>query len=338
MRRVRVTFTGFNEFFPSLLAKGLALRHSDEIDARWVLWPSTWAERIAFVGAMLRSDVMVRVGMPFDFAGETPRFWLAAVRALPGLRGVNYWTGSDVADFVARRASSELNTAEIEAVALLSHLAAHANLTAELASVSIEAPAITVPSPEHRVPSPLPPMPDRFRVFTYAPDGERLAFYGGAEVVEAARRLPDVAFDIVGGTGAGLTDVPPNVTFHGWVDSMEEFYAATSVVVRLIEHDAVPGGTVEEGLVFGRHIIYSYPWPDTTHVEFGDVDGLTDALKVMQAAHAAGALEVNNAGRDAMTVFCDRDNRYAQLRDLFLKVAGRNTDTESMLSGEKRRS
>jgi hypothetical protein len=323
-----VTFTGFNDFFPSLLANGLALRHSDEFDARWVLWPSTWGERFAFAAAILRSEVMVRVGMPFEFTSETPRIWLTAVRALPRLRGVNYWTGSDVADFVARSHASALTSDEVVAVTELAHVAAHANLTSDLAAVGVEAPTITVPSPEYRVPDPLPPMPDRFRVLAYAPDGERFAFYGGAAVVEAARRLPEVEFDIVGGTGSGLADVPPNVTFHGWVDSMEEFFSATNVVVRLIAHDAVPGGTVEEGLVFGRHIIYSYPWPDTTHVEFGDVDGLVEALRKLRAAHEAGTLEVNRVGHDAMMVLWDSDKRYAQLRDLLLQVAGRAVSVE----------
>lgn len=321
MHRLRVTFTGFDAFFPRVLADGLAARHADEIDSRWILWPSSALQRLAFAREALRTDVMVRVGMPFEFQSETNRWWLAFVRA-GGLTGVNYWIGTDVERYIGHVHSDGASRRELRAAKKLRHLATHENLSKELASIGIDAVTATIPSPEYHVPTPLPPMPAEFRVFSYIPDGPRFQAYGGPTLMSVADSLPDVRFDIVGGEGlAAGCPTPSNVHFHGWVDNMVEFFATTSVVVRMVAHDAVPGGTVEEGLVFGRHVVYSFEWPDTRFVAFGDAEGLRDALSDMRALHDTGALGINTSGHDAMVALWDHDVRYRVLRDTLFDFA-----------------
>lgn len=320
-RRLRVTFTGFEPFWMKVLSEGLAKRHSFEIDSRWIRWPSTARERVTFMREMLTTDVMVRVGMPFEFESETNRVWLGAVRKFPWLAGVNYWIGTDIQQYAERISSGATVARDREAVLLLHHIAAHSNLTAELGGLGVPARTATVPSPDYAVPSPLPPLPTEFRVFSYVPDGPSFERYGGSAILAAARRLDEVRFDIVGGSGEGIPAPPENVRFHGWVDNMEEFLARSSVVVRLVRHDAVPGGTVEEGLVFGRHVIYSFRWPHTTFVEFGDTESLVSSLEAMKAANDAGLLELNTAGRDEMMAIWDADRRFALIRDELFEAA-----------------
>jgi hypothetical protein len=332
-RRLRVTFTGFEPFWMQVLSEGLAKRHSFEIDSRWIRWPSTARERVAFVREMLTTDVAVRVGMPFEFSSETNRVWLTMVRRLPWLAGVNYWTGSDVQHYAERVRSGAAVARDREAALVLHHIAAHRNLSAELEDLGIHARTATVPSPDYEVPTPLPPLPAEFRVFSYMPDGPRFESYGGSALMTAAARLDGAQFDFVGGTGAGIERVPDNVRFHGWVDCMEEFFARSSVVVRLVQHDAVPGGTVEEGLVFGRHVIYSFHWPHTTFVEFGDAESLVSALQGMKAAHDAGRLELNTAGHDEMMAIWDADKRFALIRDALFDAAQTKRDGRSRGAG-----
>jgi hypothetical protein len=273
------------------------------------------------MGEAFAADVMVRVGMPFEFSSETNRVWLEMVRRLPRLAGVNYWTGSDVQSYAERVRSGAVADRDRDAALLLRHIAAHRNLSAELEELGIHARTATVPSPDYEVPTPLPPLPPEFRVFSYLPDGPRFKFYGGPAVMAAAERLEGARFDIVGGTGLGIPSVPDNVRFHGWVDNMAEFFAHSTVVVRLVEHDAVPGGTVEEGLVFGRHVIYSFRWPHATFVEFGDTESLVSALQGMKDAHDAGRLELNTAGHDEMMTMWDADKRFALIRDAVFDAA-----------------
>jgi glycosyltransferase involved in cell wall biosynthesis len=137
-------------------------------------------------------------------------------------------------------------------------------------------------------------LPAEFSVLSYVP-GARFAFYGGPTIMAAARRLPDVRFDIVG-RGDPVPGAPPNVRWHGWVDDMAERYADATVVVRIPEHDAY-GGTVVEGLFNARHIVYSYDVPFVRRVSPVTADGLVEALGDFRTAHIEGRLRANLDGR-----------------------------------------
>jgi glycosyltransferase involved in cell wall biosynthesis len=108
-------------------------------------------------------------------------------------------------------------------------------------------------------------------------------------------RLPHIEFDVVAGQGSWTSAPLNNLHFHGWQTDMERFYRNTCVVVRLAEHDGV-STMVEEGLRFARHVLYSYPFPHTTHIVFGDVEQLVKALRNLFERHEAGRLEPNVSG------------------------------------------
>lgn len=324
-RRLRVTFTGFERFWMDVLVKAVSQRYADEIDCRWVLWPSTLAERVRFVWAALTSDVVVRVGMPFEFASETNKVWLSMLRLVPWLRGVNYWIGSDVMLLGERVASGAAGPRERAAVARMSHFAGSAHLREELAGLGVEARTVILPSPEREVPDSPPPFPATFRVLAYLHEPEaRFAFYGGPALLAAARALPEVGFDIVGSADpAAHPDAPPNVAFHGVVREMDPLYEGSVVLARLVEHDGVPSGMVEEALVFGRYVLYSCRWPHTSHVEFGDTVGLMAALRELKQAFDTGGLPLNLDGRAFTLEDWDPERRAAELRAALLEVAGR---------------
>jgi hypothetical protein len=138
-------------------------------------------------------------------------------------------------------------------------------------------------------------LPVQFTVLTYIPD-ERWAFYGGAQFIEAARRLPQAGFVVVAGRGDWLRNRPGNVTFLGWRDDMVEVYKNSTVVLRLAEHDAL-GCTVVEGLGMARHVLYNYPVPFTTMIAFDDVAGLVAAISRLWDSHVSGVLLPNLSGR-----------------------------------------
>lgn len=314
MTRPVVTITGFERFWLEVMSSGLREYCDGALIVRQVPWPSTAQERVRFLRAMLGTHLAVRLGMPFEFQSETNRLWLEMVGMHPRLAGVNYWIGTDVATFVARAKAGELTAADRRAMAMLDHLAPTENLTLQLAEVGVFATTVAIPAPDVGVPAITPPLPETFRVLSYWPD-TRADFYSAPAVLDAAERMPDVHFDIVGASGRGWERVPENVTFHGRVPpaAMGDYYRSSVVVVRMTEHDCVPGGTVEEALCFARHVVFSHEWPHTRAVAFADSDGLVSELRRLQQAFDTGTLRPNEEGRKATLHEAALDRRYAEL-------------------------
>ena len=175
------------------------------------------------------------------------------------------------------------------------HLSVAPWLTAELEAVGIHATTAFIPAPL-RIPEVAPDLPEAFGVLTYLPN-HRFAFFGGEIVMETARRLPDVRFDVVAGTAEAAPSAPPNVHWHGWVTNMAERYRESTVVVRVPRHDGF-GNSVIEGLLNARHVIYTHAVPFVQLVSPVTDDALTAAIGSVFAAHLEGVLIANTAGRD----------------------------------------
>jgi glycosyltransferase involved in cell wall biosynthesis len=167
-------------------------------------------------------------------------------------------------------------------------------------------------------------LPPEFSVLTYIPDF-RYRFYAGDCLYEAARRLPEIRFNVVGGLGTWVTEPLPNLVFHGWQSDMHRFHRDATVLVRLVEHDGT-GLTAIEGLSLGRHVIYSHPLPHTIPVAWGDSDALVDTLRGLLALHQRGSLPLNVAGR----AYIEEHFSYAQcmedLMSYFLEIAAGRQD------------
>jgi hypothetical protein len=239
----------------------------------------------------------MRVG--YRIGGTTPRgrffdgYWSLLRRVLPNAIACHYWIGTDVLNTLLEARAGTLHWSPLSDSRDDLHLAASPWLVAELGEVGLRATVahvlpIAAPSGEP------PPMPAEFSVLSYVP-GDRFEFYGGPLILEAARRLPDVRFDIVG-RGEPVASAPTNVHWHGWVDDMAERYAQTSVVVRIPQHDAY-GNTAIEGLLNARHVIHSYDVPFVRQLRPQTVDGLVELLEEFRAAHTEGRLGPNLAGR-----------------------------------------
>jgi len=319
VRPVRVTFTGFERFWMQALVDGLSSRHSDVLDCSWALWPSTWQERVRFARAMLRSDVVVRVGMPFEFESETNRFWLRWVLHSRRIQGVNYWIGNDSWSYM-RRAGAQRTEDEHRAIRGLTHFAATENIAAALGKSGVPAETVYFPSPDQDVPVEPPPYPARFGVLSYWRD-QGWEYSSGPEIMAAARRLPDVDFDVVGATGAGISDVPKNLRFHGRVSRMTLMYSRSVVLVRMVQWDAVPGAMVEEALLYARQAIYSFVFPHTTFVAHRDEEGLVAELSRLRDAFVRGELGLNLEGRAFMLESWRPDAHWAYMCGRLLAIA-----------------
>lgn len=227
-------------------------------------------------------------------------YWSLLRRAMPDAVASHYWLGTDVLDTLREARAGTLGWSRLSGSRDDLHLAAAPWLADELAEVGLRATTAGI-HPVTPAPGEPPPMPSEFGVLSYIP-GARFEFYGGPLILDAARRLPDVQFDIVG-RGEPAPSAPPNVHWHGWVDDMPRRYAEASVVVRIPEHDAI-GGTVVEGLLYARHVLYSYPVPHTRLVSPVTSDVLVAAIVELKTEFDAGRLTLNTAGRAfALTEF-----------------------------------
>ncbi|HWR51662.1 MAG TPA: hypothetical protein VN428_11175 [Bryobacteraceae bacterium] len=245
----------------------------------------------------LNADVLLRVGFRPGAATLRGRVfdavWYALRRSNRNASGAMYWIGTDVLNTTREFASRKLGRAFYDSSARDLHIADAPWLVDELAATGVDANFIHLPGSAVCAPKILP-LNSTFRVLTYIPD-PRHRFYGGKTIFDAAQRLPMIEFDVVGGRGHWAPAPLRNLHFHGWQPDMQRSYANASAVVRLVEHDSI-GATVQEGLLLGRHVLYSYPLPHTTYIAFGDLERLVRELWNLFELHRAGRLGPNVGG------------------------------------------
>jgi O-antigen/teichoic acid export membrane protein len=275
------------------------------------------ALRWSSVKALLNADVLVRVG--FRPAGQTPRgrlfelAWAALRKVNPSADAVMYWVGTDVLRTLEMLGGG-LNEIRFRRVAAsMSHLAGSENLREELASIGIESRVAWFPGLTLQAPGTVPPLPGEFAVLSYVPDS-RPDFYGGPVLIELARALPSIKVRIVGGSGSWAPDAPRNVEFVGWVDDMASEYRRSTVVVRLVDHDAI-GATAIEGLMFGRQVVYSGDLLHCTRVEKGDPAQLIATIASILSRWQRGEISLGAAAAHWAADQFSQTERIAALRD-----------------------
>jgi hypothetical protein len=143
---------------------------------------------------------------------------------------------------------------------------------------------------------PVETYPTPFTVLTYIPDN-RWEFYDGPTIYQAARALPNIRFEVLGGTGAKVEQTLPNLVFFGWQSNVRTFLNRASVLVRLVRHDGF-GGTVKEALNAGLHVIYSQAMPHVHVVPYQDPAHLEATLSELLKRFEEGNLIPNHAGHD----------------------------------------
>lgn len=127
-----------------------------------------------------------------------------------------------------------------------------------------------------------------------------------AEVVDAARRSPDVTFHVSGRIGANrLPDAPPNVRFTDFLpdDDYYALMARADAVVCLTTRDHTMQRGACEALSMGRPIITSdsrllrdYFHQGTIHVD-NSVDAIADAVERMRSDHGRYRTEIDQLRR-----------------------------------------
>lgn len=249
---------------------------------------------------------LMRVG--YRAGGTTPRgrlfdaYWSLLRQTNRSAVVCHYWLGTDVLNTLEERRAGTLRKDTLESICDDLHLADAQWLAEELASVGINAVTAHVPA-AHRTPAAVPPLPAEFSALTYLAN-LRYDFYGGDTILDSARQLPDVRFDVVGSTGAPHRESPPNVRWHGWVDDMPRYYAESTVVIRVPRHDGL-GETVVEGLLNARHVIYTYDVPFVRKIAPVTPETLAAEIASFRDAHLAGRLEPNVEGREYALVEFD---------------------------------
>lgn len=253
------------------------------------------------VAAPPREDRVVLVRTGFRVGADTPRgrlfdaFWSRLRRSLPDAGACHVWLGTDVGNTVAAHRAGTLRRGPFLAARDDLHLAVAPWLASELESVGLPATTVLLPPPQ-AAPSVAPPLPAAFTVLSYVP-AVRFAYYGGPTLLEVARRMPDVRFDVLGSRGEAARPATANVRWRGWVEDVTRAYAEATAVVRIPEHDGF-GNTVIEGLQHARHVVYTQDVPFIRRVRPGSVDALAGVLGELRDAHATGQLALNLAGRE----------------------------------------
>jgi hypothetical protein len=245
------------------------------------------------------ADVFVRVG--FRPGAPTWRgrvfdaVWSMLRRINPNAVRVFYWVGTDVLNTTQDLKAGILRQRSYAQARKDHHLADATWLVEELEEIGIKALPKTITIPELQG-GDIPDLPSVFSVLSYVPDTRHI-FYGGNTIYEAARRLPEIRFDIVGGSGVWISKPLPNLVFHGWQRDMKSFHRNATVLVRLARHDGT-GLTALEALSAGRHVIYSHPLPHCIRVRWGDSEALVAKLSELFGLHQSGLLGPNTAGSE----------------------------------------
>lgn len=293
---------------------------SDDLHAR-VVPPRDYADLLVRRTPADRLVVMrvgYRVGAPTRRGRLFDAYWDVLRRRHRSAVLSHYWLGSDVMRTVADSRTGAIRRGRVAAAQGDLHLSVAPWLTDELASIGLTATTALLPPPQ-TPPGPPPALPEQFTALCYLPS-HRFDFFRGQLLLGAAQQLKGVGFDIVGNRGPVVHQGPDNVRWHGWVADMSHRYAAATVIVRVPVHDGF-GNSVIEGLMFGRHVIYTYDVPFVRKLDPVSVDGLVAALAELRDRHDAGTLDLNEEGRAYALREFDADRLAERLRAIVRAAA-----------------
>lgn len=218
--------------------------------------------------------------------------FLRAARLMGKEKIVVHWIGSDVLDGEKQLLKGGPEPWVTEK---LHHWAQSDWMLREVRALGV--PCDLVPLPSTRVPNWPSPLPDQFSVLVYVPAVSRSSLYGLDRILEAARTLPAVSFELVGLVEGKVPDPPSNLRIHGRIPDLENFYRRASVVWRPSRHDGL-SFMVLEALGHGRHVLWTYPFPGCRQVT--STSDACEEIKRLHSLHEQGRLEMNRMGVDVI--------------------------------------
>lgn len=254
----------------------------NEHSSRWELhaFREKRGQTILALLALRNADALI------SFGGPAPNAALIAAARRYNIPIVVIWAGSDVMQ-------AQANPFDLQVIKQerFHHVSDGPWLVDELAllGLNVEYEPLTAVRPGDAV----KPLPAEFRVLTYLPEPRR-DFYGADCVYSVAKALPGVQFTVVGNGGADAA-APPNVTFCGHVDDMQQRIDDSTVLLRVPKHDG-KSMLVLEALARARHVVWNYEFPHvrTAHTE----KDVFQEINRLRKLHAGGKLELNTEGRD----------------------------------------
>lgn len=202
-----------------------------------------------------------------------------------------FWAGSDVLGAKMQLAEGKLDPW----VAGKTHWAIAPWLAEEVRGLGL--PCEWVPlfwMPDVRQPLELP---ETFSVVTYMPAVSRKDLYGLDRILQVARQLPHIPFEMVGLKERKIEDPPANLRIFGRTNDMSSFYRRATVYWRPVSHDGLSFSALE-ALAHGRHVIWSYPFPHCIHSTSVEMDAAE--IERLYSLHQAKKLSLNQAGIDFM--------------------------------------
>lgn len=275
MAKRLVTIVGF-DYHASYLAR-MINRYSKGWDARE--FPSTRIGMLRAMAALSNSDALI------SFGGPGPSGMLAEFADVRHVPVMVIWAGTDV-----QKVASDPFDVVVQQHFGFHNVAVAEWLVDELRLLGVQSTYVPVGSVETG--GSIQPFPEVFRVLTYLPEPRR-EFYGQSRVFTLAERMPDVEFVVVG-QGMPTPGAPANVTFRGYERDMSSVIDASTVFLRLPEHDG-RSMLVLEALARARYAIWTYKFPGVHTVR--DVDEALTVLRNLQQAHRENSLALNDAGR-----------------------------------------
>jgi hypothetical protein len=260
-------------------AKYLA-RVLNEHSKRWRLraFPSSRRGVLGALWALRRCDVLI------SFGGPSPSVVLAEAAHAAGIPVLVVWAGSDVT--IAAQNPFDLAVTKRHGY---DNVAVAPWLVDELNEIGIKAKTLAVGAV--KTVDKISPLPKVFRVLTYLPEPRR-EFYGAKRVYDLARRLPGARFTVLG-PGNADHNAPDNVTFAGHVHDVPARIDASTVLLRLTDHDGA-SVLVLETLARGRHVVWTHGYPGVRVAN--DADQAFAVLSDLYEKHRQGTLEPNFTG------------------------------------------
>jgi len=251
---------------------------------RFRYYPDAGLRNLSQIARELRAcDVAYQIG-----GRVTAGKFLLAAKLMRKRKIVMHWIGSDVLDEQIKGSPSAVDPWILENV---EHWAVSDWLVREVATLGVNCRLVPLPSPS--VPEHPSSLPSRFCVLVYMPAITRGALYGLDRILEVARELPHIPFELVGLLEGAIENPPLNLGVHGRIPELLEFFQRATVIWRPVRHDGL-SWMVLEALGHGRHVLWSYAFPGCTQVR--SVAEARDEIVRLYALDQRGLLQINSDG------------------------------------------
>lgn len=256
----------------------------DGADWSFRYFPDVGIHHLASMALELQAcDLVYQIG-----GRVTQGKFLQAAHLLKKPKVVMHWVGSDTLDEQKDVAEGRSDPWVLNKI---HHWAESEWMLHEVETLGV--PCQLMPLPSAFVPEQPTLLPKEFRVLVYVPTVKRSELYGLDRVLEVARALPEIPFDLVGLLDGPIPNPPPNLHIHGRIARMVDFYQRASVVWRPVRHDGL-SWMVLESLGHGRHVLWSYAFPGCKMV--ATAAQAREEILRLHALHERQELKINEEG------------------------------------------